>query len=237
MVGMGTTQLAYSSPLRLVSAAALVMLAAACSEGRVISGVEGGGNTTGGSTTSLGAGGGSSSSSSSSSSSGAAEPCGAPTSSSTLPGVHIDITSAACTLSLSDPGPGLVITYDLVVEQDGIVVLPAHMDAGGCNQPGPAGLIPLETVSGAGQGYCLCDVGYCMGTPLPATTLTKGTYPFTFTWSGHDFYGPSDTGNQPGALFPPGTYALSVVTKGATSLPGGGAPFEVRADWVVHVVP
>lgn len=205
--------------------AAASLFASACSDPQQIGGGSGGGGGTGASTCTT-----------STATPRPTEDC-EPTSSSTLPGVHIEITSAACTLSLSDPGPGLVFTYEVVVDEDIAGVAPERQDAGGCGQPGSSGLVLFEQVAGGTQRYCLCDVGICQAEPLPAVTLKKGTYPGSFSWSGRNWNGPSDTVEPLGPPFAAGDYAFTVNARGKLSTAGGDVPFEVEAKLPVHVVP
>ncbi len=93
-----------------------------------------------------------------------------------------------------------------------IEVNPTQQDAGGCG----TSLHPLDpfyVFSGGDQQHCRCDVGLCRATD-EWITLQPGTYELTAEWSGRNWQGPSDTGNQPGEYFPPGTYDFEVSTVG-----------------------
>lgn len=159
----------------------------------------------------------------------------APASASTIPGVHIEITSTDCTLSLSNPT--LSIQYQVVVDADVPGVRPTPQDAGACGQPGASGLILFEEVKGGDQQYCLCDVGLCEGLPQPVATLAQGIYPATFTWDGHNWGGPSDTANVEGPLFVEGDYAFTVSATGFLATTNGEVPFEIESAIPIHVVP
>lgn len=154
---------------------------------------------------------------------------------STIPGVHIDITSTDCTLSLSNPT--LTIDYQVVIDADVPGIRPVPQDAGSCGQPEASGLITFESVRGGDQKYCLCDVGPCFPEDFPVKTLAKGTFPASFTWDGHNWYGPSDTVNPEGPLFEVGDYEFTVKAKGFQTTANGEVPFEVEVAMPVHVVP
>jgi hypothetical protein len=182
----------------------------------------------------------SSSASSSSSTSSASSSSGSlachQTSTSTLPGASIAFTGATCTFTLAQAKAGIQIPYVVSIVADIPGVTPTAQDWGNCDVPGPSGLTTFERLAGAGQNYCLCDVGFCPP-GSPQVTLKTGMYPGAFSWSGQNFSGPSDTGNKPGAYFPPGDYTLTVSAKGTVASDGGTAPFTVSADFTVHLIP
>ena len=153
---------------------------------------------------------------------------------STLPGVTIVLSSAACTFTLAEAAAGIAIPYSVVVTQPVAGVLPRPQDSGQCGQPGPSGLIVFERLTGGDEGYCICDTGLCMGPSDEPVDLDAGVYPGSFAWDGHNWAGPSDTGNPKGAPFPPGDYVLTVSAKG--ELAAGDEPFEVVGTMTLHLV-
>jgi hypothetical protein len=157
--------------------------------------------------------------------------------SSSLPGVTIDFPAQRCSFTLAEASAGITFHYDVIVAMDGISVVPQPEDAGGCDSAGPSGLIPLSTVSGGGQSYCLCDVGFCAPPSMTPVTLAMGTYPDSFTWDGKNWGGPSDTGNPKGPAFPPGHYTLTVSAKGQVEMPGPAAPFVVTGTLDIEITP
>lgn len=126
---------------------------------------------------------------------------------------------------LEEAAAGIEIPYYVIVEADVPDVVPVEQDIGGCQEPGPSGLITFERLTGNEQGYCLCDLGLC-GPPggEPAGTVMAGEWPASFSWTGVNWSGPSDTNNPPGPPFPPGEYTLEVSAIGTV----GGVDFEVR---------
>ena len=201
-------------------------------------GTSSGASTSGASTSSAGPTGTSSGtatgSSSASSSSGSAA-CPA-TSTTMLPGVHLEIDGTACTFSLADPAT-VSIPYHVVVDQDVGGVTPRTQDGGQCGKPGASGLITFEKVAGNAQQYCLCDVGKCPPPSPPPVTLKKGSYPFTFTWDKRNWFGPSDTNTPEGMAFPVGDYTLTVSAIGLQATPNGDMGFVIEATLPVHLVP
>jgi hypothetical protein len=198
--------------------------------------------STGGSGGSGGSGGGATTTSSTATTTSATTSTGtgplacAPTSTSNLAGVHIEIDASACTFSLSDPAL-VVIPYRVVVDQDVFSITPKPQDLGHCEMPGPSGLITLEKVDGGQDHYCLCDVGFCANPMIPPVTLKQGSYDATFTWDERNWYGPSDTDNPEGAPFPVGDYTLTVSAIGVQSVTKGDLPFEVSATLPIRLVP
>jgi hypothetical protein len=212
----------------------LLSLAAVGCGGSVTASTTGGGGsgTSSGSPASSGV----TSSSSGSSSSGGNPDCPV-TSTSMLDGVHLEIDGVACTFSLSDPQATVSLPYHVVVDADVTGVTPRSQDAGQCGTPGESGLITFEKVSGNQQQYCLCDTGLCAPSQKPPVTLKKGSYPVMFTWDKHNWYGPSDTGNQEGATFPVGDYVLEVSAIGLHTVLDGDEGFIVSSSMPVHIVP
>ena len=163
--------------------------------------------------------------------------CGA-TSASTLAGVSIAITATDCTFTLAEAAAGITIPYEVVVAGADTSVIPLPQDAGECGQPGPSGLILFERLAGSEQQYCICDTGLCQGPDMTPVSLDDGTWPGAFEWDGKNWDGPSDTGNDKGPAFPPGTYTLTVNAKGQAVAPDDGtSPFEVRATAQIHLIP
>jgi hypothetical protein len=154
-----------------------------------------------------------------------------------LDGVHIEIDSAQCTFSLSDPVAQVALPYHVVVDQDVVGVTPRSQDAGQCGLPGPSGLTTFEKISGNMQQYCICDSGLCAPTQGLPVTLKKGSYPVTFTWDKRNWFGPSDTANPEGMTFPAGDYTLDVSAIGLHTVPDGDVGFVVSASMPIHLVP
>jgi hypothetical protein len=153
---------------------------------------------------------------------------------STLPGVSIAFRApVACQFTLAQAQAGIAIPYDVVVAQDVAGVVPTQQDAGHCGTPGPSGLIVSGSVTGGGQTYCLCDIGFCAPSALPAVTLHAGTYAGTFSWQGRNWGGPSDTNNPMGAPFPTGNYLLLVVATGTHN----GVGFQVNGALSITLTP
>lgn len=153
-----------------------------------------------------------------------------------LPGVHIEIDNSQCTFSFADPMDKIAINYQVVVDADVSGVHPRPQDAGHCDPPGPSGLITFEKVDGNQQQYCLCDVGPCPGPGTDPVTIKKGSYPGTFTWDRHNWFGPSDTLNPEGPLFPVGDYTLTVSAIGTVDQGGSQAGFVINATMPIHLI-
>ena len=90
------------------------------------------------------------------------------------------------------------------------LVIPWSQDAGNCDTPEASGLILFEDLNGNAERYCVCDQGLCGSPPLVPATIPAGQTPGAFTWTGRNWWGPSDTGNPLGDPFPAGTYTLEV---------------------------
>ncbi|MCC6526308.1 MAG: hypothetical protein IT373_26915 [Polyangiaceae bacterium] len=140
---------------------------------------------------------------------------------STLPGVSIHFLASDCAFTLAEAAAGITVDYEVVIESDVPGVVPEPQDAGGCETPGPSGLILHEVLTGGAQQYCLCDVGLCAVNPLPPVTLGAGTSPGAFVWHGENWTGPSDYGAPKGAQFPAGSYELTVSATGTVTTAGG----------------
>jgi hypothetical protein len=146
------------------------------------------------------------------------------TSFSSLPGVHIEIDDTDCELTLQQAMAGVTFQYRVVVDQTVPGVTTTPQGAGGCHPAHESGLYLGERIFGGTQHYCVCDQGICPAPPNDPITLDVGTYAGTFDWDGHNWDGPSDTGNPKGALFPAGTYTFEVKAAGTSP-----SNFEVRA--------
>jgi hypothetical protein len=153
-----------------------------------------------------------------------------------LSGVSIAISDDDCVFTLAEAQAGLSIPYVVTVAEPVAAVSPSAQDDGGCDDPGPSGLIVFERLSGGEQSYCLCDVGLCF-VEDHTTDLVPGTWEHSFEWDGVNWFGPSDFGNPKGEPFPPGTYTLKVSAKG-TFLLGGDAvvPYEVWSTLQITLV-
>jgi len=157
------------------------------------------------------------------------------TSSSTLPGVRIEISEGPCALSVAEARAGVRVAYRVVVEEDVSSVTSRQLAS--CQQPGPAGLLLRARIHGGDQLYCLCDLGKCF--PEDHTTdLLAGDWTETFTWCGHNWFGPSDFDNPVGAPFPPGTYGFELHGTG-TYVDGDGEAreFEITAGYEFELTP
>jgi hypothetical protein len=212
--------------------AALLSLAAAAGCGGTVSAGTGAGGSGSSSSAATGA---TSSSSSASTSSGS--PSCAATSTTTLAGAHLEIDASQCTFSLADPVAKIDFPYRVVIDQDIAGVTARAQDGGMCGDPGPSGLIPFEKVDGNQQMYCICDLGKCAPTTGTPVTLKQGSYPATFTWDKHNWFGPSDTGNPEGPVFPVGDYTVTVSAIGIQASPTGDVGFVITATLPIHLVP
>jgi hypothetical protein len=136
-----------------------------------------------------------------------------------------------CTFTQAEAAAGISVPYQFTIETDLTGVVPIAQDFGDCDLPGPSGLIRFERLEGDDQLYCECDSGLCMPPTGTPTDLTAGTWDHTFEWSGLNWSGWSDTGNEPGDAFPPGSYTLTVSAKGTVD----GVDFEVLATWPITI--
>ena len=130
---------------------------------------------------------------------------------STLPGVTMSLQIDTCAWTVFEVRDGFAIDYTIEVEEP-IEVQPTEQDAGGCGS-NVHPLSPFYVFSGNDQQHCLCDTGLCMRDEQ-WVTLEPGTYTATIEWAGRNWSGPSDTGNEPGEVFPPGSYSLDVSADG-----------------------
>jgi hypothetical protein len=216
---------------------ALLACASACGGRSNLASTSGSGGSGGGST--AGSDGGSTTSSiastTGSTGGGGAATCqGSGTSS--LDGVSIVFPPQRCTFSVAEAAAGITIAYEVVVTNGGFFISPEPLDFGHCGTPGPSGLIPLASLTGGGQRYCLCDVGECM--PRDVTVpIPDGSYPASFKWDGKNWSGPSDTSNPEGSPFPPGQYTLTVSANGAVDTPGPLVPFVITGTFPIELTP
>ncbi len=148
-----------------------------------------------------------------------------------LVGVSVSWVGPRCVFTLAEAKSGIQIDYDVVVDREIGGVVPAGQTS--APRVGPSGLDIGERLSGGGQSYCVCDVGLGVGLPTTPTTLHAGTSRGSFKWDGHNWSGPSDTGNPKGALFPAGDYELEVHTNGTKD----GVAFSVSSKFLVRLVP
>ena len=129
---------------------------------------------------------------------------------------------------------GITIGYLVVVDADLAGVIPGSNSS--APSVGPSGLSVSEVLQGGSQSYCLCDVGPGQGLPDVETTLKKGAYVSMFKWNGHNWNGPSGTGNPKGALFPAGTYELDVTAMGQLVSGGTTRPFTVTGKYQITLI-
>ena len=75
----------------------------------------------------------------------------------------IQFKGERCRFTLAEAAAGLVIPYQVLVQSAWEGVIPQPQDAGGCDQPGPAGLIPFERLSGGDHLHTGTVVGKLEG--------------------------------------------------------------------------
>jgi hypothetical protein len=174
---------------------------------------------------------------------------------STLPHVRFVMRSSQCTFTLEEAASGIAIAYDLVVDED----VPGFVTGLYPYPPDAARLQITAQLKGGDQSYCYCDRGlpyplcpdadggvYHPGPnadggnwleqPCEPFTIPAGIYHQTFTWSGRNWSGPSDTADPMGNAFPPGEYELEIRTNAGT-LPGvDGSALAARARFRVHLI-
>ena len=153
-----------------------------------------------------------------------------------LPGVSILFPEQDCVFTLAEAAAGLEFSYEVVIDAPLADVTPFHSDAGGCDSPGPSGLITFFTIAGGDENYCLCDQGLCPGT-VETIALAPGTFPDTIAWTGVNWGGPSDTNNPKGPPFPPGNYLVTIIAQGTVGPEGEAQPFQVQATLAITLVP
>lgn len=153
-----------------------------------------------------------------------------PTYSGSIPGAKLDLSATPCHFSLSKLAAGFALPYKVVVEKsvalavndDNISQCPPPKMFGGVNT-----FLTVSGLSDSGlpQNWCMCDIGLCTPKDPPYLPTTPGTYSDNFVWVGKNFEGPSDTGNQPGATFPPGIYEFKVKSTGNFKKPDNSEDF------------
>jgi hypothetical protein len=161
----------------------------------------------------------------------------ASTSQSNLSGAHITIDSSRCVFTLAEAAAGITIAYDVVIDAAIPGIVSNAQDDSHCGTADASGLIPFASVSGAGQRYCMCDVGLCPARSPSPVTLVAGRYAHSFQWDGRNWTGPSDTSRPEGAPFPAGTYTLTVSAVGSQPADGASAPFSVMGTLPITLVP
>jgi hypothetical protein len=158
------------------------------------------------------------------------------TATSSLPGVTLLGPDVPCTYTLAGADLGVSFTWTALVSEPVAVVV----DAVSCAGLDDSGLRFLELVSSTGtvSGEALwcprCDLGRCPNDEDESETVT-GSWDHTFTWRPRQWTGPSDFGQQPGELFAPGDYVLTVVARGR--LLASGDPWTARLQTTVTLLP
>lgn len=153
-----------------------------------------------------------------------------------LPGVSILFPEQDCVFTLAEAAAGLDFKFEVEILEPLADVTPAHNDAGGCDQPGPSGLITFPTVSGGDEHHCICDQGICPGFDV-TVDLAAGTFADNFPWDGVNWSGPSDTNNPKGDPFPPGAYDVTVRARGFHGIGERMQPFTVTSTLEITLVP
>jgi hypothetical protein len=155
--------------------------------------------------------------------------------SSNLPGVQLVFPDLPCSYTKAQVAAGIEIAYDEVITTAVAGVSPATY-VGGCLRPDDAGLIVTYQIAGAGQTYCICDSGLCAPQTFVTTTVV-GTHARQIPWDGRNWTGPSDTNNQEGAAFPPGTYTITLTATGTRQPSDAGGTFWVTASRSITITP
>ena len=159
-------------------------------------------------------------------------PAGAPddeacgwTATSTLPGARLTGGEADHRWDLADADAGVDVPWSLEVTE----AVDVTIDTAPCLAVGESGLRFLELVSDdTGARWCpSCDVGLCPEDPTRYTT-TPGAWAETFTWRPRRWDGPSDYGAEPGELFAPGAYRITIESAG--TLADSGEPWALRLE-------
>ncbi len=148
------------------------------------------------------------------------------------------IPAQRCSFTQAEALAGIDIAYQVVTKAAVDSVFPEPLDQGGCSTPDDSGLIvfeELDSTTGGTEHYCLCDTGLCAATEPEAVTVPAGTFDKTFQWGGRDFNGPSDTGQEPGAAFPPGLYVLRLSATGQQELNGARQAFDIGAAMTLRI--
>jgi len=137
--------------------------------------------------------------------------CAAAVVDSTIAGLSATLTGACAVKA----GVGGKFEYTVTLDHAVTFTLPGSGGAcGACfgNAPNVGSLLDVRVGGGADSSvrYCSCDKGCCVPTTAHAVRLEAGTTQGTLDWPGKEWDGPSDTGNQPGAPFPPGSYFVTL---------------------------
>ena len=154
--------------------------------------------------------------------------------SSTLPGVHFDLSGNHCRYTRAEVAAGIVLVYRTVVDAPLAGTVQQTLSPARCDPGDPSGLNVELNVGGGSQGFCWCDCGLGMGGTVH-TSLVLGSYTNALRWDGTNWDGPSDTGNPHGAPFPTGTYQFTVHTSGIA--PDGVTPFTIQGTLTFDLVP
>ena len=160
-------------------------------------------------------------------------PCSTGDVTGTLPGVTISILSASCIYHRGQPA---TFEYEVVVDANAPAIDVPEISACDCSSYSTQlatwarWQIGGTSESGESQRYCLCDTGCCAPHGGKTVTPELGTTAHTIEWSGNVWDGPSDTGNQEGAPFAVGMYAVTV---GIHAFDRG----QVTATLPIEVVP
>jgi len=145
-------------------------------------------------------------------------PCAVEGVTGTLPGVTLAVRSSSCVYKRGTPA-----TFTYEVTTTGVPPITLPQNTGGCSDCGVYTTDPLSFTSysiggtsagGEHQQYCLCDVGCCFGTNGQQVQVEATTKTYSIDWTGHEWDGPSDTGNPQGDAFLPGRYDVFVTFKG-----------------------
>jgi hypothetical protein len=185
-------------------------------------------------------------------------------STSTIPGVHIEFPAQDCAFTLARAAQGVVFHYDVVVDEALAGYVSRPSTSGVLHYAGQAiaGLHVDAVITGAGQRYCVCDQGgpgpFCdlpdggsgfgdWNQTCPPLTVRQGVWHVAwpsllyddgpFAWHGRNWDGPSDTLNPEGAPFPPGDYELQVTIAGQLVRDGGTSDVGAEARFLVRLVP
>jgi hypothetical protein len=157
--------------------------------------------------------------------------------SSDLPGVSLAFGAARCSFTQTEVAAGVRVPYEVVIAQDLSGVHPTPTDEGNCGEPDASGLIVGFEITGVGQHYCLCDVGFCPAGQVFATSPRRGSTAGTIDWDGTNWRGPSDVPSPKGPLFPPDVYTITLAAEGTYDGAAGTTPFRVTATRTITITP
>ena len=153
---------------------------------------------------------------------------------SSLDGVTIVFPPQDCSFTVAEMQAGLEFAFEVHIEAAIDDVSRKRQDAGGCDDPGPSGLVVAPRISGEGQLYCFCNQGLCPGIELPIVTLKPGVYKDSLKWSGWNWNGPHEC---LGPQFPPGEYVVQEKALGTWKPGGVETEYEVLATFPITIVP